>query len=284
MTNQVISTLRPGLLVGLTIRITGNVTYKTKDLEARHKEDDGSERARWETERVVANAAELRRAEKVRSTARQLISKTCARSSFGLLCPNAWEKDLYANIAEARKLAVEFNAKARVTEISVNAMVGRVAQDDVEAARAINAEVRDLMRNMTDGIKDLDVKKVRDAAARARSLGAMLSEDAAGKVKVAIEAARASARKLVAAGESAAKAIDKEALKTIASARTAFLDFDNSELLPSKPKAQGRAVDLMPEEPKTKRRPATPAMKKAFDQMVKRNAKKAPAKGKKKGA
>ena len=35
VTNKIISTLRPGLLVSLTIRIQGNVSYKTKDLERR---------------------------------------------------------------------------------------------------------------------------------------------------------------------------------------------------------------------------------------------------------
>jgi hypothetical protein len=260
-TEKIISTIRPGLLVSLNIRIAGNVSYNKRDLERRHREEDGTERARWETERVVVNPQELRRAERVRGAARQLIGKTCARSSFGLLCPNAWEKDLYANIAEARRMAGEFNAKAQHTEVSVNVLVGRVAQDDVEAVRAINSEVRSLLREMTDGIKELDVKRVRDAAGRARSVGAMLSEDAAKKVKLAIDAARASAKKIVKAGEEAAGAIDKEAIKQIQSARTAFLDLDPTEVLPAKPTAAGRAVDLEPEA-ETPARPAKAAGKK----------------------
>ena len=264
MTDKMISTLRPGLLVSLSIRITGNVSYKTKDLERRHKEEDGTERARWETERVVANPAELKRAAKVQSSARQLISKTCARSRFGLLCPNVWEKDLFANIAEARRMADEFNSRARDTEVGVYVVVGRVAQDDVEAVRAINAEVRSLMREMTDGLKDLDVKRVRDAANRARSLGAMLSPEATARVKEAIEAARSSARKLIKAGDEAGVAINKEAIKKINQARTAFLDLDASEVLPTKPKAAGRAVDLAPEEPKPVKAPKkSKAVKKA---------------------
>lgn len=258
---SITSTLRPGLLVSLTIRITGNVSYKTKDLEHRHAEDDGTERARWETERIVQNAAELRRAEKVRSTARQMISRICARSSFGLLCPMAWEDDLQKNIAEARKLAAEFNARSRVTEVSVYAIVGRVAQDDVEAVRAINSEVRALMNEMSIGVKELDTKRVRDAANRARAVGSMLTPEAAEKVKVAIEAARGAARKIVKAGEEAAKQIDKEAIRQISAARTAFLDLDAGELLPvDPPKAGGRAVDLAPEEaPAPKRAKKAPA-------------------------
>lgn len=252
-----VSTLRPGLLISLSIRISGNVTYNTRDLERRHHEGDGTERARWETERVVANPGELKQAEKVRSVARQLINRTCARSAFGLLCPNSWEKELYANIAEARRLAAEFNARAQTTEVGVYAIVGRVAQDDVEAVRAINSEVRGLLREMTEGIKNLDAKRVREAAGRARSVGMMLSNEASEKVKIAIEAARASARKIVKAGDVVSGEIDKEAIKRINQARTAFLDFsDETSIFPNTPKTSGRAVDLIPEEdesPKRKR-------------------------------
>lgn len=243
-----VSTLRPGLLVGLTIRISGNVSYKTRDIEHRRKLEGGAERARWETERTVRNAAELARAEKVRTAARQLIGQTCARSSFGLLCPNSWEKELQANIAAARRLADEFNAKATCTRVGVYAIVGRVAQDDVEAVRAINSEVRSLMRDMTEGLKNLDVKRVREAALKARSVGAMLSDDAAAQVKDAIAAARASARKIVKAGETASTELNKEAIKRIAQARTAFLDLDESGVLLERPRAAGRAVDLGGEE------------------------------------
>ena len=249
-----VSTLRPGLLVSLSIRITGNVSYKTRDIERRHRTPDGAERARWETERIIDDAKELQRAEKVRAAARQLVSKTCARSAFGLLCPDSWERELFTNIAEARRLAASFNAGAKCTEVGVYAIVGRVAQDDVEAVRAINSEVRDLMREMTEGLKNLDVRRVREAAGRARSVGAMLSEEAAERVKTAIEAARTSARKIVKAGDVLSAEIDKEAIKKINQARTAFLDLDAGEVLPARPVARARAVDLGAEEAPRARR------------------------------
>jgi len=244
-----ISTMRPGLLVGLKTSIRGNVTYQTRDIEAEHNVGADETRARWETERTVKNKAELARAVKARGEARHAIASVCSRTSFGLLCPNAWEDDLRTGIAKARAIADEFNKGSRVTELSIYVIVGRVAQDDVEAVRAINSEVRDLMREMAAGIKELDVKKVRDAANRARSVGAMLTPEAADRVKVAIDAARMSARKIIKAGEEAGQAIDKEAIKKINQARTAFLDLDDTAVLPGKaPRASGRAVDLAPEE------------------------------------
>lgn len=261
--NEIVSTLRPGLLVSLSIRVSGNVTYNTRDLERRHRSEDGAERARWETERVVANPGELKRAEKVRATARQLINKTCARSMFGLLCPNSWEAELYSNIAAARQLAAEFNARARCTEVSIYVIVGRVAQDDVEAVRAINSEIRGLMREMTEGVKNLDAKRVREAAGRARSIGMMLSDEASEKIKAAIEAARASARKIVKAGDAVSGVIDKEAIKKINQARTAFLDLGEEEVLLERPRTAGRAVDLQPEEAATPRKLSRAALRDA---------------------
>ena len=243
-----ISTLRPGLLVGLKTSIRGNVSYKTRDLEKEHQLEGGAARAVWETERTVANKAELNRAIKARGEARHAIASVCSRTSFGLLCPEAWEKSLREGITRARQIAAEFNQRARVTEVEVNVIVGRVAQDDVEAVRAINSEVRDLMREMAVGIKELDVKQVRDAANRARSVGAMLTPEASERIKEAIATARASARQIIKAGEAAAKEVDKEAIKKINQVRTAFLDFsDEASILPTAPRTSGRAVDLTPE-------------------------------------
>lgn len=251
MSNGTISTLRPGFLVSLKTSIRGNVTYKTRDLEAEHKiEEDGqTTRAKWETERTVKNRAELNRAVKARGEARHAIASVCSRTSFGLLCPESWEKSLREGIAKARAVTDEFNAKSRVTELQVYVIVGRVAQDDVEAVRAINSEVRDLMKEMAVGIKELDPKRVRDAANRARSVGAMLTPEAAERIKTAMDVARAAARKIVKAGEEGTKEIDREAMKAINQARTAFLDLDTAAVLPAKPaKQEGRAIDLVPAE------------------------------------
>lgn len=251
MTN--ITTMRPGLLVGLKTSIRGNVSYQTKDLEREHQVGEGSTRAKWETERTVRNKAELARATKARAEARWAIASVCARSTFGLLCPDAWEATLRAKIAEARKIVADFNAKSKVTELEVYVIVGRIAQDDADAVRAINSEVRDLMRDMQVGLKELDVKKVRDAANRMRAVGGMLTPEALEKVKGAVDAARGAARKIAKAGEAAAVEIDKEAIKKISTARTAFLDLDASEIIPARPpKAAGRAIDLAPEEEETK--------------------------------
>jgi len=241
------STLRPGLLVSLATRINGGVSYSKRTIESAHLTSEGAERARWETERTIADAEEFDRAKVARSKARNMVTGVCAASAFGLLCPESRVSDLEEAVSAARRIADEFNAGARLSRVSVYVITGRIAPDDVEAVRAINSEVRELLAAMADGVRSLDPKAIRDAADRARNLGAMLSPEAAARVSRAIEVARSAARKIVKAGEQAAGVIDAAVVRAITDQRVAFLDFDDAEeVAPAEPAVDGRALDLAP--------------------------------------
>ncbi len=245
-----VSTLMPGLLVSLKTNIIGNVSYSRRQLEADHLTEEGQRRAKWETERTIDNPAERKKASEVRSAARAKISRVCSSSTFGLLCPEAKRIDLDEAIKEARTMVDEFNASATLTRVGVYVIAGRIAADDVEAVRAINSEVRDLLQEMEAGLGRLDVRAVRVACNKAKSIGRVLSPDAAARIKDAIDAARDVAKKIVKAGESAAVVIDTAAIRRIADSRTAFLDLDEAAEVIA-PKARARAVDLEPEKKPT---------------------------------
>lgn len=237
-------TLQPGLLVSMQTSIKGNTHYRTQELEADHVDASGRRRARWETERVVHDPEEHEAAIKQRTKIRGLILSVCSQSAFGLLCPNSKEADLRDAIAEARSLTEEFNATAKVTRMSVNVIYGRIAQDDVDAVRAITGEIRSLMEDMQDGVKSLNVKAIRDAANKAKAVGEMLTPDAKGRLQIAIDAARKSARQISKAGEAAAREIDRAAIARIDMARTSFLDMDTDGSELKVPAAQGRSFDM----------------------------------------
>jgi hypothetical protein len=239
------STLRPGLLISLKTSIRGNISYHTRDIEPAHLTDDGQQRARWETQRTIADPDEFERATQVRSKVRSVIGGVCANSAFGLLCPENIAGNLDNAITEARRIAEDFNATAKLTRVYVYILAGRIAPDDVEAVRAINGEVRDLLADMAEGVSNLDVKVVRDAANRARNLGQMLSPDAQSRIQVAIDAARGAARQIVKAGEQAAQEIDQRTIARITEARTAFLDLDPVAEVAA-PAAEARSLDLEP--------------------------------------
>jgi hypothetical protein len=239
------STLRPGLLVAVTTSIRGNVRYRTTDLGTTVTVD-GAEESRWETERHVTDKAEQERATKARSLARSAVQSVCAQSAFGLLCPEFKRDALDAAITEARRIVDEFNADASVTRVAFNVLAGRIAPDDAEAIRAINAEMSDLMATMAEGMRNLDVKVIRDAANRARSVGQMLTPEMQERVQDAIDVARKTAREAVKAAETGAQEIDRAAINKIMESRTAFLDLDEQAAI-GDVQHTGRSLDLASE-------------------------------------
>jgi hypothetical protein len=237
------NTLRPGLLVSLKTSSRGNVRYDKIDLDAH---DEGAAAiAKWETTRTIADQEEYERAKKAQGRASTLIRRVCSVSAFGLLCPEANADLLEQAIRDAQDVVDAFNATATLTRVGVYVIVGRVAQDDAEAVRAINSEVRELLDDMSRGVERLDVTAIRNAANKARQLGSMLTPSAQAKVQFAIDSARSAARKIAAAGESAAIEVDSYAVRMITEQRTAFLDMrDESEV--KAPEAETRAIDFAP--------------------------------------
>jgi len=240
-----ISTLRPGLLVSVKSSVTGNVKYSKQDITPDHLTAEGTRKASWQTERVIEDPEEHARAVWARGRARTIIRGVCANSAFGLLCPEVSEDRLDRAIYDARKVVDEFNVGAKLTRVSLYVIAGRIAADDVEAVRAINSEVRDLLQDMEAGLANLDVKAVRAAADAAKNIGAMLSPDAAARIQVAIDAARACATRINKAGEQAAQEVDLRTIALITEARTAFLDLDQAGEV-AMPVAEGRGIDFEP--------------------------------------
>lgn len=239
------STLRPGLLVALSTSQRGNVTYDKRVTEAERVAEDGSKKAAWETKRTIADPAEHDRASEARMLARRTISKVCTTSAFGLLCPEDKKDELDEAIAEARKTMAEFNATAKIERIRVDVLVGRIADNDVDAVKAINGEIEEMLRQMQEGLRNLDTKMVREAANRARQFGQMLSPDAQARVQIAIDTARKVATEIKAAGEQAAVQVDLAAIRRIDEQRLAFLDLDGEREVVAI-QVRGRAVDLGP--------------------------------------
>jgi len=241
-----VSTLKPGLLVSLKTSVIGNAEYRRLEIEPDHLTDQGSRRARWETERVIADPDERERAIKTRTQCVVAVRRVCAASMFGLLCPEDQRGALDDAIRTAVRLTTEFNESAALTRVRVYVIVGRIAANDAEAVRAINSEVRSLIDDMSAGIDKLDARAVRDAASKAQSLGRMMEPAAAGRIKEAVAAAREAAKKIIKAGESAGVAIDGAVIRRIAESRTAFLDIGDDPIDVAAPLTVIRAIDLEP--------------------------------------
>jgi hypothetical protein len=103
--------------------------------------------------------------------------------------------------------------------------------------------MRDLLADMERGVRNMDVKTIRDAANKATALGNMITPAASERLQNAIDTARRAARQIVRAGEQAAQEIDYRAVRAITESRTAFLDLDDAQEIAA-PTVTGRAMDL----------------------------------------
>jgi hypothetical protein len=232
-------TIRPGFLVALKTSVRGGVRYERQDLEA----TDAVKK--WETTRVIADPIEHANGGKARARAATEIRRVCSSTSFGLLCPQKFEKELDDAVMRANDVVEQFNATAVNSRLSLYVLKGRIAETDEAAARAIASEVRDLIDGMREGIEALDVERVRDSANRARQMAAVLGDEQQERVGKAVEAARAAARAIVRRIEK--KGEDSETVLAdidtgpILAARMAFLDLDDT---PAEPCAPMPAVEL----------------------------------------
>jgi len=240
-------TLRPGMLVSLKTTIAGGVSYQRTDLTSQDL-IDGAHRATWETTKTVDDPAEHERAVKARGKARSLVTAVCAQSEFGLLCPTARAAELEEAIRQARIVATDFNESARTCHVDIYTITGQIASTDQEAVRAISAEMSALMAQMEQGIKAADPAAIREAAAKARSIGQMLDAPTQEKVSKAIEQAREAARTIVRRvekdGEKAADVVAELRSNDVQAARFAFLDFDDSEPAPQGEAPKAKRLDL----------------------------------------
>jgi len=250
-------TIRPGLLVGLKTSVTGGVSYRRVDIEREHVTARGTAKAKWETTRVVEDPTEHAAAITLNNACRYIVQRVCAKTDFGLLCPEEKADELYAAIEEAQAKIAEFNKTAKLTRIGMYVVPGRVARDDEQAVRAIRAEVSGLIAEMQRGVRELNPEAVRAAAKQAKQIGNMLSEGAQQRLLAAVDSARSIANVInsaVKAGEQSALDIDKEKITALEAARTAFLDIEDMKTVVNIPNVPVRGLDLVsPEAPSRKR-------------------------------
>ena len=269
MSDVSIRTIRPGLLVSVHARQSGNRSYQKRDIERAHLTESGTERSSWATTKIVFDPAEAKAASQVANRARYLVTRLCADTAHGPLCPLDRRDDLKAAISEARALTAEFNNTAVFSRVDLHVICGEVVADDVEAASAMFSETEKFMAQMQDGLQQLDVKKVRAAAAKLLDIGQMLSAEANADVAAAVNTARAAASKIVAAGEQAAIEIDQQAIMKIGVARSSFLDFgmDDGEVKIEHERF-GRALDFESHPPVETPRRQPSSMDLDFDEVI----------------
>lgn len=255
-------TLRPSILVVLRTTVTGGVTYDRTDLDTGEAPMPGVSRRRWVTDCTIMDPEEHERAGKVRSAARSLFTRICVDAPLGLMLPlTITEEGEDADIAraqaqvdvveaEARALIATHNDIAKHTHITLESSTFTFSSPAQAARneRALRTEIARLMDLMEVGISKADPKVIQGAADRARELAQILGEEAKGVATAAIEQARkarsAILKRIIKEGEDAQTVVMGISRGMIASARTAFLDFDDAPVTAEAPMGAQRSLDL----------------------------------------
>lgn len=220
--------LKPSILVALKGAVNGGITYNRVEM-GREVAGDGSERIEWKTTKHVADPKELATADAYRNKAKTAIKRVCARTPWGLICPNAKEAELMEAIEQAHQLAAEFNSNhANHTEVTISVFLGRVAENDAEAAKAVRLELTTLLEQAERAASSGHVQQMRDLAKQGAQLEKLLEDgtDAKGALGQAIKGLRKVARDVVRLvekkGEDMATVLTEDALKPVSEARFAF--------------------------------------------------------------
>jgi hypothetical protein len=236
----------------------------------------------WQTERIIHDPNEHKRAVEVRGAARGYVVNACIPSAFGYLCPLDRFDKLEAAVDRGNREVAAFNRTAEREKIKFYVLTGKIATDDTSAIRAIRSEVSDLIADLERSIASLDVDKIRSVAKRATEVGAMLTDEGAQPLEKAVDSARAQATKwskerrladektakqllanegnldpdaealkaavgkakaLREAGETLGLAIDKDVIETLRQSRAAYLDLEEVEQVELIVE-EGRAVEF----------------------------------------
>jgi hypothetical protein len=250
--NVATTTLRPGFLVQLKTTVRGNVHYVRTDIAPELPADASAEERqaavdRWQTTRTIDDPRDYKAARTARSKAAGLIRSCCSQTAFGLLCPEVDQEKLEAAVGEARKVVDDFNVTSSISTIAIFVLKGRVMPDDVEAVRAINSEIRELMADMAAGVENGNVELAREAASKIKGIGEMLATEAQTKVEMAVkitrDAAKAQVRDRERGGGDGTVQVDKSAVRRINELRAAFVDLDDAVVAAPKAAAP-RQLDL----------------------------------------
>lgn len=226
--------VRPGYLVSLSTSIRGGVSYQRRDID--HAiEDNGQDRAVWETKRTIEDAAEFKRATQVRTRVRTLILAACVETPFGLIVPKDTEVGLDRAIEQARAEVDAFNATARYSRVTFRTLRGQIASSDEEAITEIRDEIVDLLEDLEDQCRAGSVDGIREVARKASEVSLMLEAESSAAlalnkaVSSARDLAKRVARRVVKRGEDLAVVLAEANLQDISGARFAFMSADEEE-------------------------------------------------------
>lgn len=186
--------LRPGFMVALHSICKGGVQYESLPHDAEVVGDRLTQRL--ESLKTVEDIREHEEAVRIRGLAAYQIRKFCGKTPFGLMCSEDNEAELDAGVVVAKGMTETFNATSSFTKISLYVLKGRISTTDEQSVKAIAGEMRSLLNEVEEAIRDLDPVKIREALTKVDQVNQLLVVEEQERVSVALEMARKAAREI----------------------------------------------------------------------------------------
>jgi len=189
--------IKPCILVTDKLTVHRAVSYGRTELSATVNAD-GSEDAKWETERHYKNKEESQEADRIYSRARSKLRSICLQTDIGFVCPASKEPELSDAIEEARFIVDEANKGFTHCSVNFRVVCTRIESDNDDGAATLKDALNSSVVDIRNALFAFDPKKARASLKSTSNLVDVLSNV---NLRTELQSARDEASKL--AGEMA---------------------------------------------------------------------------------
>lgn len=187
--------VRPCILVIDKLLVERAVEYNRTDISCKAN-PDGSEDAKWETERHYKNRQETQKANQLYSAARAKLHAVCHRTDIGFICPEANRDKLETAIAEARKLVEDGNEVFQHCSVRFRVVCTELKTDNMPGVTTIQEVLEENVEKLKEALLSFDPTKATTILNSSKNLVGLFQDPAS---RQALETSRKEAKQL--AGE-----------------------------------------------------------------------------------
>lgn len=173
-------TIEPCILVRDRVTVDRAVKYHRTEL-GKQVNDDGSEDAKWETERHYKNRGEAMKADRVYHSVRSKLQEVCLKTGIGFVCPLSRKQELEEAVARGKQLVDEFNAEATHCHIRFLVVCTEITPANVEGVQLLRDTLNHSASSIREALQNFNPAKARDAVRASKKMVDVLSDNATKK-------------------------------------------------------------------------------------------------------
>jgi hypothetical protein len=184
--------IEPCILVIDRLKVVRAVTYVKTPYDV-VQNPDGSEDAKWETERHYKNRDETKLADATYTAARAKLREVCHRTDIGFICREADADKLEQAIADAKQLVDEANEGFKHCVVKFRVVCTDLRPDNASGAATIQEVLEENITKLQGALVDFDTRKANTLLNSSKNLVKLFQDP---KTRKALEDQRQQARAL----------------------------------------------------------------------------------------